>query len=77
MRSCHNLSAGFDDTNLVSCAGLIPVMTLAERPGLHDLARAHVRVPGRGPVRSSASRWDQLPCPSRRGRGPRVHPVCL
>ena len=37
MRSCHNLSAGFDDPNLVSCAGLIPVMTLA---------RAHVRVPG-------------------------------
>src|SRR5665647_1359838 len=46
MRSCHNLSAGFDDPNLVSCAGLIPVMTLAERAGLHDLARAHVRVPG-------------------------------
>src|SRR5450759_2322774 len=46
MRSCHNLSAGFDDPNLVSCAGLVPVMTLAERAGLHDLARAHVRVPG-------------------------------
>ena len=46
MRVCHNLSAGFDDPNLVSCADLIPVMTLAERVGLHDLARAHVRVPG-------------------------------
>ena len=46
MRSCHNVSAGFDDPNLVSCAGLIPVMELAERAGLHDLARAHVRVPG-------------------------------
>jgi hypothetical protein len=46
MRVGHNLSAGFDDPNLVSCAGLIPVMTLAERAGLHDLARAHVRVPG-------------------------------
>ena len=46
MRVCHTVSAGFDDPNLVSCAGLIPVMTLAERPGLHDLARAHVRVPG-------------------------------
>src|SRR5450759_4851846 len=46
MRSCHNLSTGFDDPNLVSCAGLIPVMALAERAGLHDLARAHVRVPG-------------------------------
>jgi len=46
MRVCHNASAGFDDPNLVSCAGLIPVMRLAERAGLHDLARAHVRVPG-------------------------------
>src|SRR5665647_1596106 len=46
MRSCHNLSAGFDDPNLVSCAGLIPVMNLAERAGLHDLAATHVRVPG-------------------------------
>src|SRR5450830_2060309 len=46
MRVCHTVSAGFDDPNLVSCAGLIPVMTLAERVELHDLARAHVRVPG-------------------------------
>jgi len=46
MRVCHNLSAGFDDPNLVSCAGLVPVMALAERAGLHDLAAAHVRVPG-------------------------------
>src|SRR5450759_2710849 len=46
MRSCHTASAGFDDPNLVSCAGLIRVMTVAERPGLHDLAAAHGRVPG-------------------------------
>jgi len=46
MRVCHNLSAGFDDPNLVSCAGLVPVMALAERAGLHDLAATHVRVPG-------------------------------
>src|SRR5450756_2329295 len=46
MRVCHNLSASFDDPNLVSCAGLVPVMALAERAGLHDLAAAHVRVPG-------------------------------
>ena len=37
MRVCHNLSASFDDPNLVSCAGLVPVMALAERAGLHDL----------------------------------------
>ena len=30
----------------MSCAGLVPVMRLAERAGLHDLARTHVRVPG-------------------------------
>ena len=24
MRSCHTASAGFDDPNLVSCAGLVP-----------------------------------------------------
>jgi hypothetical protein len=46
MRVCHTASAGFDDPNLVSCAGLIPVMRLAERAGLHDLARTRVRVPG-------------------------------
>ena len=46
MRVGHNLSASFDDPDLVSCAGLIPVMALAERAGLHDLAAAHVRVPG-------------------------------
>jgi len=46
MRVCHTASAGFDDPNLVSCAGLIPVMALAERAGLHDLAATHVRVPG-------------------------------
>ena len=46
MRVSHTVSAGFDDPNLVSCAGLIPVMAQAERAGLHDLAQTHVRVPG-------------------------------
>ena len=46
MRVCHTVLAGFDDPNLVSCAGLVPVMALAERAGLHDLAATHVRVPG-------------------------------
>jgi len=35
MRVCHNLWASFDDPNLVSCAGLVSVMALAERAGLH------------------------------------------
>jgi len=48
MRVCHNVSARFDDPNLVSCAGLVPVIALAERAGLHDLVAVHVRVPGSG-----------------------------
>ena len=46
MRVFHKVSAGFDDLNLVSCAGLVPVLALAERAGLHELVGAHVRVPG-------------------------------
>jgi hypothetical protein len=42
----HKVSAGFDDPNLVSCAGLVPVLALAERAGLHELVGAHVRLPG-------------------------------
>ncbi|HKD27368.1 MAG TPA: IS1380 family transposase, partial [Xanthobacteraceae bacterium] len=41
MRLLHDLSkihATFDDPNLVSRAGLVPVMALAERAGLADLA---------------------------------------
>ena len=36
--------ASFDDPNLVSRAGLVPVMALAERCGLADLAVEHVRI---------------------------------
>jgi hypothetical protein len=39
-------SAEFDDPNLVSHAGLIPVMAVAERAGLGDLVAAHVRPGG-------------------------------
>jgi hypothetical protein len=39
-------SARFDDPNLVSRAGLIPVMALAERAGLFALVREHVTVAG-------------------------------
>ncbi len=45
MRVCHNISADFDDPNLVSCAGLVPVMGLAEKAGLYDLVDEHVHVP--------------------------------
>lgn len=47
MRLSHDplkISACFDDPNLVSRAGLVPVMALAERAGLHGLVRRHVRI---------------------------------
>ena len=45
MRLSHDPAkthASFDDPNLVSHAGLVPVMTLAERAGLADLVAEHV-----------------------------------
>jgi len=50
MRVSHGVSAVFDDPNLVSCAGLAPVLELAERAGLQDLVAEHVRIdkPGGG-----------------------------
>jgi hypothetical protein len=37
--------AAFDDPNLVSCAGLVPAMRLADRAGLHDAVTDRVRLP--------------------------------
>jgi hypothetical protein len=39
--------AGFDDPNLVSHAGLVPAMRLAELVGLEELVAEHVRVDAR------------------------------
>ncbi len=50
MRLLHDplkISARFDDPNLVSRAGLIPVMSLAERAGLEALVRRHVTIAAR------------------------------
>ncbi len=50
MQLLHDLAktrASFDDPNLVSHAGLVPVMALAGRAGLTDLVAEHVR-PGGG-----------------------------
>jgi hypothetical protein len=50
VRLLHSLAktqASFDDPNLVSHAGLVPVMALAQRAGLADLVAEHVR-PGGG-----------------------------
>ncbi|MDH6237490.1 IS1380 family transposase [Cryobacterium sp. CG_9.6] len=44
--SSSRLSATFDDTNLVSAAGLVPAMALAVKTGLSDLADAWLTLPG-------------------------------
>jgi hypothetical protein len=48
MRLFHTLartSTVFDDPNLVSSAGLVPVLALADRAGLRELADEHLTVP--------------------------------
>lgn len=48
MRLSHTLartSVAFDDPNLVSSGGLVPVLALAESAGLRDLADEHLTVP--------------------------------
>ena len=62
MRVCHGFSAVFDDPNLVSCAGLVPVLRLAERAGLRRLVAGHVSIrwPPRAPAparTSTGHRW--------------------
>jgi len=47
LHSLAKIHATFDDPNLVSRAGLVPVMALAGRAGLGCLAGAHVRIAGR------------------------------
>jgi hypothetical protein len=49
VRLLHSLArtrASFDESNLVSHAGLVPVMALAERAGLPELVAEHVRPGG-------------------------------
>ena len=46
MKLSHGWDRGvavFDDVNLVSCAGLVPVLELAEQTGLSELLDEHVR----------------------------------
>ena len=61
MQLLHGLArthASFDDPNLVSRAGLVPVMAVAQRAGLADLLTEHVR-PG-GPCGVNAHL--KIPC---------------
>jgi hypothetical protein len=48
MQLCHRLRATspvFDEPNLVSAAGLVPVLGLAQDAGLQELADRHLSVP--------------------------------
>ena len=61
MRLLHGLArihASFDDPALVSHAGLVPVMALAQRAGLRDLVAEHVRPGGQCGVNAHL----KIPC---------------
>lgn len=48
MHSSYTFTAGaavFDEQNLVSAAGLVPVLELAEQTGLSELIGEHVDLP--------------------------------
>lgn len=44
MKASHTVRPVFDDANLVSTAGLVPLLRLAEGAGLHDLLEAGLSV---------------------------------
>jgi hypothetical protein len=48
------ISVRFDDPNLVSCAGLVPVLALADRCGLSALLAEHVKIAAKGGVNAAA-----------------------
>lgn len=57
MRLSHARSAisvRFDDPNLVSCGGLVAVMALATRCGLHDLLATRLTLAGKGAANAAA-----------------------
>jgi hypothetical protein len=61
VRLLHSLAkthASFDDPNLVSHAGVVPVMALAQRAGLGELAAEHVRPGGKCGVNAAV----KVPC---------------
>lgn len=45
MKASHKIRPVFDDPNLVSAAGLLPLLRLAETAGLHELLEAGLTVP--------------------------------
>jgi len=55
VKACHSIVPVFDDPNLVSAAGLVPVLQLASRAGLEDLLAQDLSVPSpNAPAKSRA-----------------------
>lgn len=54
MKPSHTIRPVFDDQNLVSTAGLVPVLRLAEAAGLYDLLGEHAGVGSPNPVTKAA-----------------------
>jgi len=46
----------FDNPSLVSCAGLAPVLTLADRAGLHEHLNRHLMLAGPGAANAAVKR---------------------
>lgn len=55
MKPSHTVRAVFDDSNLVSSAGLVPVLRLAQTAGLHDLLETQLSVDSANRVAKTAS----------------------
>jgi hypothetical protein len=52
--ACRAISVRFDDPNLVSCAGLVPVMALAHRCGLARLLAERLTIAAKGGANAAA-----------------------
>lgn len=55
MKASHGVTAVFDEPNLVSSAGLVPLMHLARRAGLEERIEQDLRVPSPNPVAKARS----------------------
>jgi len=55
VKASHTVTPVFDDPNLVSAAGLVPVMRLAETAGLHDLLDERLSVDSPNPTVKTSS----------------------
>ena len=55
MKACHSISPVFDEANLVSAVGLVPVLELARRAGLDGLLVEHLSVPSANAADKSRS----------------------